>query len=121
MFVCIEVTHHNKIQSKTLLDAAEKMATKYNASKRVKFNEGDTVTVRVPPKDRGPCDMSRIPGEIIKVSGGFHKVKTEFGVLSRQLRSDELEKYDEKIVASEKDLQNLETMAMREAAKKFNS
>ena len=107
-----------------MLDAAEKMAAKYNASKKVKcadFNEGDTVTVRVPLKDRGPCDISRIPGEIAKVSGSFHKVKTEFGVLSRQLRSDELEKYDEKITASEKDWENLETITLREAAKKFNS
>jgi len=77
------------------------MAAKYNTSKCVDFNEGDTVTVRVPLKDRGPCEFLE---KLFKVSGSFHKVKTEFGVLRRQLRSDELEKYDEKITASEKDL-----------------
>jgi len=61
------------------------MATKYNASKKIKsvqFNEGDVVTVRVPPQDRGPCDMSRVPGVISKASGVFYKIKTEYGLLS---------------------------------------
>ena len=73
----LAVARHEDIRQKTkkrLLDAAEKMATKYNASKKIKcvqFSEGDAVTVRVPPQDRGPCDLSRVPGVIIKTSGEF--------------------------------------------------
>jgi len=106
------------------LDAAEKMATKYNASKKIKcvqFSEGDAVTVRVPPQDRGPCDLSRVPGVIIKASGEFYKIRTEYGLLSRQFRSDELEKYDTVAAKSEINSEDLSVITLREAAKRFNS
>ena len=65
---------------KRLLHAAEKMAEKYNASKRIKtvaYKLGEAVTVKVPVQDRGPCDLNRIPGIIVEEKNGFHKIKTQ--------------------------------------------
>ena len=62
-----------------------------------------TVTVvRVPPQDRGPCDLSRVPGVISKASSEFYKIRTEYGLLSRQFQSGELEKYDTVAAKSDK-------------------
>ena len=81
-----------------------------------------TVTVvRVPPQDRGPCDLSRVPGVISKASGEFYKIRTEYGLLSRQFRSDELEKYDTVTAKSEINSEDLSVITLREAAKRFNS
>lgn len=90
--------HHGEIRAnvrKRLLHAAEKMAEKYNASKRIKtvqFKLGEFVTVKIPSQDRAPCDMSRLPGIITEINNGFHKVKTQYGVLKTQYRSDQLER-----------------------------
>ena len=123
----LAVARHEDIRQKAkkrLLDTAEKMVTKYNASKKIKcvqFSEGDAVTVRVPPQDRGPCDLSRVPRIISKASGEFYKIRTECGLLSRQFRSDELEKYDTVTAKSEINSEDLSVITLREAAKRFNS
>ena len=70
------------------LDAAEKMRNKLNnASKSIKVSEfavGDAVTVKVRVQDRGPLDMKRVPGVIVKISNGSHKIRTQFGLLRTQ-------------------------------------
>ena len=104
-------------------DAAEKMSQQYNSSKKIKtykFNLEDGVTVRVPSKDRGPCDMQRVPGVIVKASNGFYKIRTQFGLLTTQYRADELEKSAIKVV----DINGWESdalLTLREAARRFNN
>ena len=104
------------------LDVAAKMEKKYNSSKRVKienFNLGDAVTVRVPPEDRGPCDQQRVPGVIVKISNGSHKIRTKYGVLKIQYRTDELERHAVKDVSVD-GWENDTVISLREAARKFN-
>ena len=99
------------------------MEEKYNASKKIKvthFKLGEAVTVKVPAQDRGPCDMSRIPGIIIKLNkNGFHKIKTQYGILKTQYRTDELERcaFLSSVVEGWK---NEEIITLREAARRFN-
>ena len=79
-------------------DAAEKMSQQYNSSKKIKtcrFNLRDAVTVRVPSKDRDPCDLQRVPGVVVKAGNGFYKICTQFGA---QYRTDKLEKRTAKVV-----------------------
>lgn len=107
---------------KRILEAAEKMENRYNASKKIKITKyevGDAVTVKVPAQDRGPLDLRRIPGIIVKVSNGFHKIRTEFGVLRTQYRTDELEKCAFN-VAEVEGWKNEVILTLREAARKFN-
>ena len=71
------------------------MADKYNASKTIKpahHKLGEAVTVKVPPQDRGPCDLNRVPGIIVETNNDFHKIKTQYGTLKTQYRTDELER-----------------------------
>ena len=104
-------------------DAAEKMSQQYNSAKKIKsykFNLGDAVTIRVPSKDRGPCDLLRVPGVVVKASNGFHKIRTQFGVLTTQYRTDELERSAVKVV----DVNGWESddmLSLREAARRFNN
>ena len=42
------------------------------------------------------------------------------GVLSRQFQSDELEKYNVRIAETEEDLENADTITLREVAKRYN-
>ena len=60
--------------------------------RRLRFwRVGDAVTVNVPTLDRGSLDFKRVPGVIVKITNGFHKIRTQFGVLETQYRTDELE------------------------------
>ena len=105
------------------MDAAEKMRNKYNASKKLKvceFAVGDAVTVKVPVQDRGPLDMKRVPGVIVKISNGSHKIRTQFGLLYTQYRADELEKCSFKVVEMEGWDKDDKEITLREAARKFN-
>ena len=43
------------------------------------------------------------------------------GVLSRQLQSDELKKYIVMIVQTEEDLENADTITLREVGKRYNT
>ena len=42
------------------------------------------------------------------------------GVLSRQFQSDELKKYNVRIAETEEDLENADTITLREVAKRYN-
>lgn len=98
------------------------MKSRYDTSKRIKvceFAVGDSVTVKVPVQDRGPLDMNRVPGVIVKISNGCHKIRTQFGLLSTQYRPDELEKCSFKVVEVE-GCDNDKEITLREAARKFN-
>ena len=69
--------------------AAEKMKTKYNkhkGKKIVEFSIGDSVTVKVPRPDRGPCDLRRLPGVIVKKKRDCYTIRTNYGILKQ--RSD---------------------------------
>lgn len=69
--------------------AAERMKIKYNRNKRLKtveFAVGDGVTVKVPRLDRGPCDLQRLPGVIVKRKRDCYTIRTKYGVLKK--RSD---------------------------------
>lgn len=82
-----------KLGKKRTRYAADKMSQQYNFAKKIKsyrFNLGDAVTVSVPSKDRGPCDLLRVPGVVVKASNGFHKICTQFAVLTTQYQTDEL-------------------------------
>lgn len=106
---------------KRLLDAAEKMAEKYNASKRIKtvaFKLGEAVTVTVPLQDRGPCDLNRIPDIIMEAKNGFYKIKTQFGVLKTRYKTDELERC--RSLSTDEGWGNDEIITLREAARRFN-
>ena len=97
------------------------MAEKYNASKRIKtvaYKLGEAVTVKVPVQDRGPCDLNRIPGIIVEEKNGFHKIKTQYGVLKNQYRTDELERC--RSLSTDEEWGNDETITLREAARRFN-
>ena len=119
-------SRHDGIRKEALKrtrDAAEKMSQQYNSSKKIKicrFNVGDTVTVRVPSKDRGPCDLQRVPGVVVKASNGFHKIRTQFGVLTTQYRTDELEKCAVKFVEVN-GWESDDLLTLREAARRFNN
>ena len=121
----LDVSRHNDIRKAALKctrDAAEKMTKQYNASKKIKtcsFNAGDAVTVRVPSKDRGPCDMQRVPGVVVNVSNGFNKIRTQFGALKTRYRSDALEKCAVRVVEME-GWESDNVLTLREAARKFN-
>ena len=98
------------------------MAEKYNASKRIKaahFKLKEAVTVKVPAQDRGPCGMNQIPGIIVKINNGFHKIKTQYGVLKTQYRTDELERCAS-ITGDVEGWENDEIITLREAARRFN-
>ena len=43
------------------------------------------------------------------------------GVLSRQLQSDELKKYIVMIAQTEEDLENVDTITLREVGKRYNN
>ena len=85
----------------------------------IKYEIGDAVTIQVPAQDRGPLDLRRIPGVIVKISNGFHKIRIEFGVLKTQYRTDELEKCNLNITEVE-GWDNEALLTLREAARKFN-
>ena len=120
-----ESSQHSHLRDnvrKRILENAEKMKRKYNASKKIKitkYQEGDMVSVRVPPEDRGPLDLKRVPGIIVKIANGLHKIRTQFGVLATQYRTDELEKYSSKVIEAE-GWRNDAVLTLREAARKFN-
>ena len=122
---CKESNQHSDLRDKVrkrILEAAEKMENRYNTSKKIKIAKhevGDAVTVKVPAQDRGPLDLRRIPGVIVKITNGFHKIRTEFGVLRTQYRTDELEKCQFKVAKAEGWIDEA-VITLREAAKKFN-
>jgi len=107
---------------KRILENAERMENQYNSAKKIKipaYKVGNPVTVKVPSQDRGPLDLKRIPGVIVKISKGFHKIRTQFGVLKTQYRTDELERCS--FVAAEVEGWNDDVvLTLREAARKFN-
>lgn len=110
-----------KVQ-KRILENAERMEKKYNAAKKIKipaYKLGDPVTVKVPTQDRGPLDLKRIPGVIVKISNGFHKIRTQFGVLKTQYRTDELERCSF-MAAEVEGWTDDAVLTLREAARKFN-
>ena len=131
MYICTIVTsfkesyQHSNLRDKVckrILEAAEKMENRYNTSKKIKITKhevGDAVTVKVPAQDRGPLDLRRIPGVIVKISNGFHKIRTQFGVLRTQYRTDELEKCPFKVAEVEGWINEV-VITLREAARKFN-
>ena len=50
----------------------EKMKERYAKRKKIKvkdFNVGDNVAVKVPPIDRGRCDVSRVPSVVVLKRG----------------------------------------------------
>ena len=97
------------------------MADKYNTSKRIKtvhYKLGEAVTVKVPPQDRGPCDLNRVPGIIVETNNGFHKIKTQYGVLKTQYRTDELERC--RSLSTDEGWGNDEIITLREAARRFD-
>ena len=120
-----ESSQHSQLRENVrirILENAEKMQRKYNISKKIKitkYQEGDMVSVRVPSEDRGPLDLRRIPGIIVKIAKGLHKIRTQFGVLATQCRTDELEKYSDKVSEAE-GWRNDAVITLREAARKFN-
>ena len=98
------------------------MKNKYSNAKKIKienFEVGDAVTVRVPHEDRGPCDQQRVPGVVVKISNNSHKIRTEYGVLKTQYRTDELEKNAVKVVGLD-GWEDDAVISLREAAKRFN-
>lgn len=98
------------------------MENKYNAAKKIKipaYEVGDAVTVKVPTLDRGPLDLKRVPGVIVKITNGFHKIRTQFGVLKTQYRTDELERCSF-MVAEVDGWTDDAVLTLREVARKFN-
>jgi len=59
---------------------------------------GDAVTVKVPNKDKGPCDQQWVPGVIVKICNDTHKIRTKYGILKFQYWIDELERHAVKVV-----------------------
>lgn len=54
------------------------MENKYKPAKKIKipiYKVRNPVTVNIPTQDRGPLDLKRIPGVIVKISKGFHKTR----------------------------------------------
>jgi len=80
---------------------------------------GDAVTVKVPNKDRGPCDQQRVPGVIVKICSNTHKIRTKCGILKFQYRTDELERHAVKVVSVD-GWENDSVILLREALWKFN-
>jgi len=102
--------------------AAAKMKTSYNNAKKVKVVKlqiGDGVTVRIPRHDRGVCDMKRMPGVVVGKKQGTYKIRTEYGMLQRRYRTDELQKCAYLSVSSS-GWENDPIITLRSAAKQFN-
>lgn len=122
---CKESYQHSDLRDKVrkrILEAAEKMENRYNTSKKIKITKdevGGTVTVEVPAQDRGPLDLRRIPGVIVKVSNGFHKIRTQFGILRLQYKTDKLEKCPFKVAEVEGWIDEA-VITLRETAREFN-
>ena len=51
------------------MKAAKKMASRYDRRKALRFQIGDTVSIRIPQIDRTCTDMPRIPCVIVEVHG----------------------------------------------------
>ena len=51
------------------MKAAKKMASRYDKKKAMRFQIGDSVSIRIPRIDRTCTDMPRIPCVIIEVHG----------------------------------------------------
>ena len=79
IYTCAESNQHSDLRDKVckrILEAAEKMENRYNASKKIKmikYETGDAVTIQVPAQDRNPLGLRRIPRVIVKISNGFYK------------------------------------------------
>ena len=56
----------------------------------------------------------------MKASNGFHKIRTQFGVLTTQYRTDELEKCAVKVVEVN-GWESDDLLTLREAARRFNN
>ena len=52
---------------------AAKMASRYDRRKALRFQIGDTVSIRIPRIDRTCTDMPRIPCVIVEVYGKVQK------------------------------------------------
>ena len=51
------------------MKVAKKMASRYDRRKALRFQIGDTVSIRIPRIDRTCTDMPRIPCVIVEVHG----------------------------------------------------
>ena len=82
------------------------------------FKLGEAVTVKVPPQDRGPCDLNQIPDIIVEAKNGFYKIKTQFSVLKTQYRTDELERC--RSLSTNEGWGNDKIITLREVDRRFN-
>jgi len=78
---------------------------------------GDAVTVKVPNKDRGPCDQ-QVPRVIVKICNDTHKIRTKCGMLKFQYQTDELERHAVKVVSVD-GWENDMVISLRQALWKF--
>ena len=77
------------------------------------------MTVRVQSENRGPYDQQRVPGVIVKISNNTHKIRTQYGILKFQYRTDELERHAIKVVSTD-GWEDDVVISLREAAWRFN-
>jgi len=120
-FLTDNSSHHmiRKQVHKQNLDAAEKMKNKFNNAKRLKLKILNAVTVKVPNKDRSPCNQQQVSGVLVKICNDTHKIRTKCGISKFQYQTDELESHTVKVVSVD-GWENDMVILLREALWKFN-
>jgi hypothetical protein len=78
--------------------AAEAMSKKHDHKRNkrtIEFEEGEAVSVLIPPIDRGGSQLPRAPGVVSRVmkERDLYEICTKFGVLKDCLRAGDLETY----------------------------
>ena len=97
----------------------EKMKERYAKRKRIKvkdFNVGDNVVVKVPPIDRGRCNVSRVPAVVVLKRGQVqakYKLACRFGTIESFYTASSLISYPAPVNI----LEEGKTISLREAAR----
>ena len=106
--------------STNLVLNGEKMKVKYGKRKRLivkEFIVGDSVAIKVPPNDRGKCDMNRIPALVKSISGKgqqTYKLVCAYGVIEGRFTASSLVEYPGQISVDDSKI-----ITLREAARMF--
>ena len=99
----------------------ERMKIKYAKRKRLEvadYSSGDNVAVKIPPQDRGKCEVKRLPATVVLKRGRVHpkyKLACQYGTLESFYTASSLIRYPGAVNLSD----NVDKeISLREAARK---
>ena len=102
----------------------EKMKVRYAKRKRLQFVDfavGDNVAVKIPPQDRGKCEVNRLPAVVVLKRGPInpkYKLACQFGTLESLFTASSLIPYPGPVSLSV-EMSNTK-ISLREAARKHS-